>query len=88
MVIQGNGFFQVRAYGHLAYTGQGAFISKHGQMVTSNGELLDPQITIPQTAQAITIGSDGTVSYSQPARRHPSRRARYNWRISESRRTQ
>jgi flagellar basal-body rod protein FlgG len=67
IVIQGNGFFQIQqASGVLAYTKSGSFhLNSTGQMVTANGELLNPPITIPQTAQAITIGSDGTVSYSQ-----------------------
>src|SRR5262249_49134276 len=35
-------------------------------MVTSDGMALEPQITIPQDAQQITIAQDGTVSYTQP----------------------
>jgi flagellar basal-body rod protein FlgG len=35
-------------------------------MVTANGDPLEPQITIPPQAQSISIGSDGTVSYTQP----------------------
>jgi flagellar basal-body rod protein FlgG len=34
--------------------------------VDANGNLLDPGITIPQNAQAITIATDGTVSYTVP----------------------
>lgn len=68
VVIQGNGFFQVRrASGDLAYTRDGSFqLNKDGSLVTSNGDLLEPQITIPANAQSITIASDGTVSYIQP----------------------
>lgn len=68
VVIQGNGFFQVRrASGDLAYTRDGSFqLDKDGNMVTSNGNLLEPQITIPANAQSITIANDGTVSYMQP----------------------
>jgi flagellar basal-body rod protein FlgG len=66
-VIEGKGFFQVRTQsGELAYTRAGAFhLNRDGNIVTSNGDLLDPQITIPPDAQAISIGSDGTVSYTQ-----------------------
>ena len=39
---------------------------RSGNLVTSDGDLLDPQITIPQGAQSITIAPDGTVSYTQP----------------------
>jgi flagellar basal-body rod protein FlgG len=37
-----------------------------GNIVTSNGNLLQPQITIPADAQVITIAADGTVSYTVP----------------------
>ena len=68
LVIQGNGFFQIRqANGNIAYTRGGSFqLSKDGAIVTANGDTLEPQITIPQNAQSITIASDGTVSYTQP----------------------
>src|SRR5579883_2526304 len=67
-VIQGNGFFQVlRSSGDLAYTRDGSFqLDKDGSLVTSNGDLLQPQITIPPNAQTITIAQDGTVSYTLP----------------------
>ncbi len=68
MVIQGRGFFQVRrASGELAYTRAGAFhLDRDGNMVTADGEALEPQITIPPEAQSITIAADGTVSCSLP----------------------
>jgi flagellar basal-body rod protein FlgG len=68
LVIQGKGFFQVRrASGELAYTRAGAFhTDRDGNIVTSQGEALEPQITIPPDAQHITIAQDGTVSYTQP----------------------
>jgi len=69
VVIQGNGFFQIRRpTGDLAYTKSGSFhLNNTGQVVTANGDPLEPPITIPQNALTITIGSDGTVSYTQPA---------------------
>jgi flagellar basal-body rod protein FlgG len=65
VVIQGNGFFQVRrADGQTGYTRAGSFhVDKEGNMVTSDGDPLEPQITIPAGAQSITIATDGTVSY-------------------------
>jgi flagellar basal-body rod protein FlgG len=68
MVIQGNGFFQVlQPSGELAYTRAGQFqFDKDGNMVTSSGMALQPQITIPADAQAVTIASDGTVTYTLP----------------------
>ena len=68
VVIQGNGFFQVRrATGDLAFTRDGSFqLDKNGTLVTANGDPLEPQITIPANAQSVTIAPDGTVSYLQP----------------------
>jgi flagellar basal-body rod protein FlgG len=68
MVIEGKGFFQIRRpSGELAYTRDGSFhLDKDGNIVTSDGDALEPQITIPADAQVITIATDGTVSYTQP----------------------
>ncbi len=68
LVIQGRGFFQVRRpSGELAYTRAGAFhLDRDGNLVTSDGDPIEPAITLPADAQAITIAQDGTVSYTQP----------------------
>ncbi|PWU01373.1 MAG: flagellar basal body rod protein FlgG [Terriglobia bacterium] len=68
VVIQGKGFFQVRRpNGELAYTRAGTFhFDKDGNVVTSEGDPLEPQITIPRDAQAIVIAGDGTVTYTLP----------------------
>ena len=64
LAIAGDGYFQIaKGDGSLAYTRDGGFkISATGQMVTSSGALLQPAITIPNTASSVTIGRDGTVS--------------------------
>jgi flagellar basal-body rod protein FlgG len=64
MVIQGQGFFQIRqTNGQIAYTRNGNFhMSREGNLVTSEGNELYPQITIPPDQIGITIGPDGTVS--------------------------
>src|SRR6267154_3170941 len=66
LVIQGRGFFQVRRpSGELAYTRAGNFhVDRDGNMVTSDGNPIEPAITIPPTAQQISIAQDGTVSYT------------------------
>jgi flagellar basal-body rod protein FlgG len=68
VVIQGSGFFQIRKPdGNLAYTRDGSFhIDKNGNMVTLDGNPLEPAIVIPQAAQTISIAQDGTVSYTLP----------------------
>lgn len=67
-VIEGKGFFQVRRpSGEIAYTRSGAFhLDRDGNLVTSAGDPIEPQITVPAQAQSITIAGDGTVSYSLP----------------------
>lgn len=68
MVIQGKGFFQVRRpTGEIAYTRGGNFhLDRDGNIVTADGDPLEPQVTIPPEAQSITIAGDGTVSYILP----------------------
>jgi flagellar basal-body rod protein FlgG len=66
LAIEGNGFFQIQLpSGALAYTRAGNFqFDKSGNVVTSNGDALVPQITIPATATGVQIATDGTVSYT------------------------
>jgi len=68
LVIQGKGFFQIlQPNGELAYTRDGGFqLDLNGNLVSSSGNPLQPQITIPPQAQSVTIAADGTVSYTQP----------------------
>ena len=68
LAIKGDGFFQVQMPdGTTNYTRDGSFqLSATGQMVTSNGYTVLPGITIPQNAQSLTIGNDGTVSVTLP----------------------
>ena len=64
MAIEGDGFFQVlRPDGTIGYTRAGNFsLSAEGQIVTSDGMRLQPEISVPEGATAITIGADGTIS--------------------------
>jgi flagellar basal-body rod protein FlgG len=68
VAIQGAGFFQVlQPSGTLAYSRAGAFqLDKNGSLVTAQGNLIQPQITIPAAAQSVVIAPDGTVSYTLP----------------------
>ncbi|MDV6030937.1 MULTISPECIES: flagellar basal-body rod protein FlgG [Pirellulaceae] len=64
MAIEGDGFFKVTQGNTIAYTRDGNFtLNDQGQMVTGDGFLLDPQITIPQQATNLSISSTGVVSY-------------------------
>lgn len=64
MCIEGEGFFQiVKPDGTLAYTRDGSFAPDAvGQLCTSDGYLLQPQITIPQNTTEVNITPDGNVS--------------------------
>jgi flagellar basal-body rod protein FlgG len=64
VAIMGDGFFQIQQQdGTIAYSRDGAFkLTGTGQLVTSTGFFLEPQITIPGNASSLTIGRDGTVS--------------------------
>jgi len=68
MAVQGRGFFQVlMPDGSQAYTRDGTFqMDAQGQLVTSGGFQVQPSISIPENAQSLTIGSDGTVSVRLP----------------------
>jgi len=67
VAIQGDGFFSVLLPdGTTAYTRDGSFqTDNQGQLVTANGYVIQPAITIPANAQSITVGVDGTVSVTQ-----------------------
>ncbi len=68
LTIAGQGFFQVQLpSGEIAYTRSGAFhLDSQGNVVTADGNPISPAITIPSNATAITVGSDGTVTVTQP----------------------
>jgi flagellar basal-body rod protein FlgG len=68
LTIAGPGFFQVKlSSGEIAYTRSGAFhLDGEGNLVTADGDPLEPAIAIPADALAVTIGADGTVSVKQP----------------------
>ncbi|MCK7521079.1 MAG: flagellar basal-body rod protein FlgG [Ignavibacteriales bacterium] len=64
VAIEGDGYFQVQMDdGNTAYTRDGSFkIDASGQLTTSDGYVIQPQITIPQNATDVTITPDGRVS--------------------------
>jgi flagellar basal-body rod protein FlgG len=64
VAVQGEGMFQVlQPDGTMAYTRDGSFkMSVNRELVTANGEPLQPSIVIPQDAESISIGEDGVVT--------------------------
>ena len=63
MAIQGKGFFQITLpTGDTAYTRDGTFqLDADGQIVTHDGFLLEPSISIPSNAIDVTINQSGEV---------------------------
>lgn len=63
VAINGTGYFQVLLpSGEIAYTRAGNFSpNANGQLVTTDGYLVQPQITIPQGTTAVTISPSGQV---------------------------
>ena len=68
VMVNGTGFFPVLLPdGTQAYTRDGSFqTDSNGQLVTSSGFVIQPAITIPANAEAITVGRDGVVSVKLP----------------------
>ena len=74
LAIQGDGYFQVlRPNGDISYTRDGSFqVDEQGRMVTSDGMLLEPAITLPEQTISVVIGRDGTVSALEPGNTAPT----------------
>jgi flagellar basal-body rod protein FlgG len=68
LAIEGDGFFQIQLpSGEIGYTRAGSLhLNGDGAIVTAEGYLVEPQITIPPNATAITISKDGIVSIVVP----------------------
>ncbi|MBY0330438.1 MAG: flagellar basal-body rod protein FlgG [Acetobacteraceae bacterium] len=63
LAVRGNGYFQVQLpSGETAYTRDGTFgLSPEGQIVTAEGFMVMPGITIPAAARDVTINAAGEV---------------------------
>ena len=68
LAIQGQGFFQVLLPdGQTAYTRAGSFhLDAQGNLVTQDGNPVQPSVTIPPSATSVTIAQDGTISVTLP----------------------
>lgn len=73
LAIQGKGFFQVTMPdGTTGYTRDGSFkLDAQGQIVTNNGYVLQPGITVPENSTGLSIGNDGTVTVTVPGQVQP-----------------
>jgi len=68
MMIEGEGFFQITMPdGTTGYTRDGHFTTDgQGQIVTADGYIVQPSITVPTNATAVSVSADGQVSATIP----------------------
>ena len=68
LAIQGSGWFQIlMPDGTFSYTRDGSFqMDNQGRMVTAEGNLVQPTITIPPNSTGLTINAQGQVSVTLP----------------------
>ncbi len=67
VAIEGKGFFQISMPdGSTSYSRNGQFqVNSNGEVVTAEGFLLEPSITVPSDATSLAISVDGVVSVTQ-----------------------
>jgi flagellar basal-body rod protein FlgG len=68
LAIRGEGFFRIRLPdGRTSYTRDGNFeLDAQGQLVTKDGYLVEPGITVPQNATGVTVSAQGLVQATIP----------------------
>ena len=74
LAIEGKGFFQVvHPDGNIVYTRGGDFkVDSEGHLVTPDGFLLEPQVTIPPDTLTVEISRDGMISVMQHGETDPT----------------
>jgi flagellar basal-body rod protein FlgG len=73
IAVQGDGFFRINLPdGRAAYTRDGSFdLDAQGRLVTRDGYVVSPDITVPQDARGVQIAPNGTVQASIPGQTQP-----------------
>jgi flagellar basal-body rod protein FlgG len=74
IAIEGDGFLQVSLpNGDQRYTRDGSLrMNAVGNLVTTDGFLISPQVTIPAEAMSVSIGTDGTISVTTAGSKTPT----------------
>ncbi|CAH2599196.1 flagellar basal-body rod protein FlgG [Rhodovastum atsumiense] len=74
LAVRGNGYFQITLpSGDTAYTRDGTFgLSPEGEIVTADGYVVAPGITIPNNAKDVTINANGEVQVKLDGQVTPS----------------
>jgi len=74
MAVIGDGFFKIlNPDGSFSYTRDGSFqMDAQGRIVTPQGSVVQPGITIPQNSSGITVNSQGQVAVTVPGSTTPT----------------
>src|SRR5258708_27957511 len=74
IAVNGDGFFKIlRPDGSFSYTRDGSFkLDAQGRVVTPQGNVVQPGITVPQNSTGISINAQGQVSVSVPGSTTPT----------------
>ena len=73
VAVRGDGFFKIQMPdGSFTYTRDGSFTTdQQGRIVTSNGNLVQPTIAVPQASSGLTVNAQGQVSVMVPGSTTP-----------------
>jgi flagellar basal-body rod protein FlgG len=73
VAIRGEGFFRIQMPdGRTAYSRDGSFdLDSQGRLVTRDGYVVQPGITVPNNATGVSINAQGTVEVSLPGQTAP-----------------
>lgn len=73
LMIDGDGFFQIQLPdGRIAYTRSGNFkIDGEGRLLNNDGYYLQPDISVPDGANNLSVAPDGTVTVMMPGENLP-----------------
>ncbi len=73
VAIRGEGFFKIRLPdGRTGYSRDGSFdLDSQGQLVTRDGYLVEPGITVPTNASSVNINAQGIVEATIPGQTAP-----------------
>jgi flagellar basal-body rod protein FlgG len=74
LAVRGNGYFQITLpNGDTSYTRDGTFsLSPDGQIVTADGFVVQPGITVPSNATSVSINASGEVQVTQQNQTTPT----------------
>jgi flagellar basal-body rod protein FlgG len=74
VAIRGDGFFKIQLPdGTFAYTRDGSFnLDNQGRVVTAEGNVVQPGLTLPPNAASITINQQGQLSVTVPGSTTPN----------------